>query len=81
VNSSRYFHVTEGLVPDVMHDILEGVLPLELKELMRFLISEKVITILPKSIMQLVHSLKNFLMQLTSQILLKLQLYAHLITH
>ena len=41
----RYFHVTEGLVPDVMHDILEGVLPFELKELFKFLISEKQITV------------------------------------
>ena len=24
LNSSRYFHVTEGLVMDIMHDILEG---------------------------------------------------------
>ena len=24
LNSSKYFHVTEGLVMDVMHDILEG---------------------------------------------------------
>lgn len=41
----RYFHVTEGLVPDIMHDVLEGVLPFELKELLKFLISEKVFTL------------------------------------
>ena len=35
----------EGLVPDIMHDILEGVLPFELKDLVKFLISEKVITL------------------------------------
>lgn len=28
----RYFHVTEGLIPDVMHDILEGILPFEVAE-------------------------------------------------
>ena len=35
----------EGLVPDIMHNILEGVLLFELKELLKFLISEKVITL------------------------------------
>ena len=25
LNSSSYFHVTEGLAPDIMHDVLEGV--------------------------------------------------------
>jgi hypothetical protein len=52
---TRYFHVTEGLVPDVMHDVLEGVLPFELKELIRFFISEKVIT-LP----ELNHAISSF---------------------
>lgn len=37
----RYFHVTEGLIPDVMHDILEGVLPLEVKELLKYHINKK----------------------------------------
>ena len=41
----RYFHVTEGLVPDIMHDILEDILPFELKELLKFMISEKVTTL------------------------------------
>lgn len=27
MNELQYFHVTEGLAPDVMHDLLEGVLP------------------------------------------------------
>ena len=27
LNTSQYFHVTEGLVPDVMDDVLEGCLP------------------------------------------------------
>ena len=26
LNSSRYFHVVDGMSPDIMHDILEGVL-------------------------------------------------------
>ena len=26
LTKSRYFHVTEGLVPDTMHDVLEGTL-------------------------------------------------------
>ena len=45
LNTSRYFHVTEGLVPDVMHDVLEGVLPLEVKELIKYLISSKSISL------------------------------------
>lgn len=39
----RYFHVTEGLVPDVMHDLLEGALPFETKELLKHLNSTKII--------------------------------------
>ena len=27
LNSSRFFHVTEGLSPDITHDILEGACP------------------------------------------------------
>ena len=46
LNTSRYFHVTEGLVPDVMHDILEGALPLVVKELIRYLISKKTVSLL-----------------------------------
>lgn len=33
-NSCRYFHVLHGLVPDVMHDLLEGSLPLLTKLLL-----------------------------------------------
>ena len=44
LNSSRYFHVTEGLIPDVMHDVLEGVVPYETKELLKHLINEHIIT-------------------------------------
>lgn len=41
LNKSRYFHVTEGLVPDVMHDVLEGALELEMKQLLKVCISRK----------------------------------------
>ena len=30
-NSSTYFHVVDGLPPDIMHDVLEGALPYEIK--------------------------------------------------
>ena len=39
-----YFHVTEGLVPDVMHDVLEGILPLETKKLLQNFIYQGVIS-------------------------------------
>lgn len=35
LNQSRYFHVVDGLDLDVMHDQLEGVLPLEIKLLLQ----------------------------------------------
>ena len=35
LNSSKYFHVTEGLIPDIMHDCLEGALQYEVKELLK----------------------------------------------
>ena len=35
LTNSRYFHVTEGLVPDTMHDVLEGALELEVKQLLK----------------------------------------------
>ena len=40
LNKSRYFHVTDGLDLDIMHDQLEGVLPLEIKMLIRKLVQE-----------------------------------------
>lgn len=45
LNSSSYFHVTEGLAPDIMHDVLEGVAQYEVKELLKYLIEEKLITL------------------------------------
>ncbi|RMX47642.1 hypothetical protein pdam_00025503, partial [Pocillopora damicornis] len=41
LNQSRYFHITDGLVLDVMHDQLEGVLPLEVKILLQKYIQEE----------------------------------------
>ena len=40
LNSSRYFHVVDGLVPDIMHDILEGTMQVTLKCLLYYLIEE-----------------------------------------
>ena len=41
LNSSQFYHVTEGLPPDIMHDILEGALQYEVKELLKYLIDKK----------------------------------------
>ena len=41
LNSSRFFHVTEGLSPDIMHDIPEGALQYETKELIKYLVTEQ----------------------------------------
>ena len=40
LNTSKYYHVTEGLCPDVMHDMLEGCAQYEVKELLGVLISK-----------------------------------------
>ena len=31
LNTLEHFHIIDGLPPDIMHDVLEGALPLELK--------------------------------------------------
>jgi hypothetical protein len=42
LNNSRYFHVVDGLPGDAMHDILEGVLQYECKEMLKvFIFVEK----------------------------------------
>lgn len=41
LNTSKFFHVTDGLSPDIMHDVLEGCLQYEIKELLKYLILEK----------------------------------------
>ena len=44
--NSKFFHVVDGLVPDVMHDILEGSLQYEVKELLKhFIHTEKYFTL------------------------------------
>ena len=40
-----FFHVTEGLVPDVMHDVLKGVAQYELKEVIKHLIEDHILTL------------------------------------
>ena len=45
LNSSAYFHVTKGLAPDVMHDVLEGTAQYEVKELIKHLIEEKILSL------------------------------------
>uniref|UniRef100_A0A1X7VWZ9 Uncharacterized protein n=1 Tax=Amphimedon queenslandica TaxID=400682 RepID=A0A1X7VWZ9_AMPQE len=45
LNESKYFHVADGLVPDIMYDILEGCAPYIVKELVKYLISERIVTL------------------------------------
>lgn len=45
MNKLQFFHTTEGLVPDVMHDILEGVLPMCVKHLLSHLLQQNVVTV------------------------------------
>lgn len=44
LNQSKYFHITEGLVPDIMHDVLEGSLPYEVKEMLNHYIRQKIVS-------------------------------------
>ena len=41
LNQSRYFHVANTLVPDIMHDILKRCLMYEMKELLIHYVSNK----------------------------------------
>lgn len=45
LNELEYFHVTEGLVPDVMHDLLEGVVPLCVKFLLKHFVDMGIVHI------------------------------------
>ena len=45
LNTSHYFHVVEGMCPDIMHDILEGCAQYEVKELLKVLIKKKFISL------------------------------------
>jgi hypothetical protein len=55
LNSLLYFHVIFCLVPDIMHDILEGVLPLTLAKFILSCIEKKYFTL-----KQLNYVIKNF---------------------
>lgn len=41
LNQSSVFHITEGVVMDAMHDVLEGSLELEMKLLLRELVCQQ----------------------------------------
>ncbi len=41
LNQSRYFHVVKALAPDIMHDILEGCLMYEVKELLNYYVNHR----------------------------------------
>ena len=45
MNRSKFFHVTEGMVPDIMHDVLEGCAPYVVKELLKYLHEQKIVTL------------------------------------
>ena len=40
LNRSKYFHVTNGFVPDIMHDILEGSLELCVRHILHHYVRE-----------------------------------------
>ena len=35
LNESKFFHVVDGMIPDIMHDVLEGSLQLHIKWLLK----------------------------------------------
>ena len=46
LNNSKFFHVVDGLPSDIMHDILEGVLPRYVKMMLRkFIHGDKMFTL------------------------------------
>jgi hypothetical protein len=45
LHQSKYFHITEGLVPDITHDVLEGCLPYKMKEMLNHFIRLKIISV------------------------------------
>ena len=46
LNSLSYFHVTQNTAPDIMHDLLEGVIPMEVKlVLYRFIYDDNLFTL------------------------------------
>lgn len=46
LNRSNFFHVVDGLPSDIMHDMLEGVIPLHVKVMLRkFVVAEKLFSL------------------------------------
>ena len=45
LNSSTYFHVVDGLPPDIMHDVPEGALPYEIKLMLRYYLQNRNINV------------------------------------
>ena len=41
LNESKFFSIVDGMAPDIMHDILEGVLPLTLMTILKNCICRK----------------------------------------
>ena len=56
LNQLKYYHVIGGLAPDVMHDVLEGFLPLTICEVLKYFIFEKKYF----TIEELNHAVRNF---------------------
>lgn len=55
LNELKYFHVVGGLAPDVMHDLLEGVVPLVICDLLHHYIKKKFF-----SLDELNYAIENF---------------------
>lgn len=45
LNGTKFFHVVDGLPSDIMHDLLEGVLPRHMKMMLKKFICEKFFTL------------------------------------
>ena len=57
LNDLKYFHVIEGLPPDAMHDILEGIMPKQIAKLLHLLAIQKKLI----NLNQLNHMIQNFM--------------------
>uniref|UniRef100_A0A1X7TVD9 Uncharacterized protein n=1 Tax=Amphimedon queenslandica TaxID=400682 RepID=A0A1X7TVD9_AMPQE len=55
LHQSLYFHVSEGLTPDIMHNVSEGCLQYKMKEMFKIFISNKII-----SLSDLNHAIQSF---------------------
>ena len=45
LNTLTHYHIIDGLPPDIMHDVLEGVFPLEIKMMLSQFLNERVFTL------------------------------------